>query len=152
MLSLAKGRVGGALIAEYSMSTSIPEAVPHVLAALAANAIESFRGEDSSRNIRSALAPAQIQQAAEDVGWTLATQKLITPGAKQLDAFREVYMIINGSAFTSDVDAAAADEKVKAMLRGMQHAVAASVVHVPDGVEGVRNMDVWSAKFESSMK
>lgn len=152
MLSLAKGRIGGALIAEYSMSTSIPEAVPHVLAALAANAIESFRGEDSSRNIRSALTPAQIQKAAEEVGWALGSQKLITPGAKQLDAFREVYMIINGSGFVSDVTAADTSDKVKVMLKGMQHAVAASVDTVEGGVHGVRNMDVWSARFEPSTK
>ncbi|KAJ3497284.1 hypothetical protein NLG97_g2015 [Lecanicillium saksenae] len=148
MLSASKNRIGAALIGEYSMSTTQPAAVPHVLTALAANAIEAFRGEESERNIRAALTPAQMEKCADETGWSLSTQQLITPGSKQLDAFREVHMVVYGRDFDSDLNAVPVDDKIKVMLRGMRDAVTRSVQDVPGGTEGVRNMDVWVARFE----
>ncbi|POR31343.1 Uncharacterized protein TPAR_08441 [Tolypocladium paradoxum] len=149
MLAKARPRAATVLIAEYSLSTSLPSAVPHVLAALAANAVESFRGEDSKRNIRSALTPPQMVSAAEGAGWVLAKEHMVTPGERQLDAFREVRMILNSKLFRTDMESVQVDDKIKTMLRGMTYAVRVSVGRLEGGLNSVRNMDVWAARFEA---
>ncbi|KAK1770491.1 hypothetical protein QBC33DRAFT_528211 [Phialemonium atrogriseum] len=69
LLKLARSRVCTGLIAEYSLSTSLRAAVPHVLSALVNNTLESLQSEASMRNIRSAQTPPQIIRAAEGAGW-----------------------------------------------------------------------------------
>ncbi|KAM4064467.1 methyltransferase [Hirsutella rhossiliensis] len=147
MLSKARPCVANVLIAEYSLSTSHPSAVPHVLASLAANAVESFRGEDSKRNIRCALTPLRMIEAAEEVGWALSHEETVTPGEKQLDAFREVNMILKSRLFKADMESVQAGDKVKTMLQSMTYAVKASVDRLDGRLESVRNMDVWVARF-----
>lgn len=149
MLARARGAgIPRVLVAEYALSASHPDAVPHVLAALAVNALESFRGEGSLRNIRCAVTPAQISAAAAREGCTLAGEDYIVPEDAQRDGWREVIMVLKGSSFARHVGEIEADDKVKHMLLGMRDALAASVE--ADGLDRIRNMDVWVARFEWS--
>ncbi|KAK4107280.1 S-adenosyl-L-methionine-dependent methyltransferase [Canariomyces notabilis] len=150
-LQAACQHVRSVLIAEYSLSASHLAQVPHVLTALAANALESFRGEESKRNIRCALSPRQITSFAADAGWALAKEEIATPLVRQADARNEAEMVLNPRRlFRKDLDEVVSrtDLKIGIMLRTMLDAVAASVGNLEGGVDSARNMDVWIARFE----
>lgn len=136
------------LIAEYGLSASVPEALPHVFAALALNALESFRGEESQRNIRCALSISQITSAAELAGWRLVKEDTVIPVARQRDGWREVTMLVKGKSFARHVGDLGVDSKVKSMLLGLKDAVVSSVTRLKGGLDSVRNMDVWVARLE----
>jgi hypothetical protein len=153
-LQAARQHVRGVLIAEYSLSASLLAQVPHLLTALAANALESFRGEESKRNIRCALSPRQITAFAADAGWALAKEEIATPLVKQADARNEAEMVLNPQRlFRKDLDEVVSrtDPKIGIMLRTMLDAVAASVGNLERGLESARNMDVWIARFEKRL-
>lgn len=141
------------LIAEYSLSASLPAQVPHLLAALADNALESFRGEESKRNIRCALSPRQITDLAAEIGWVLAKEEIATPLPKQIDAKMEVRMVIKSRLFRADLDDVASrmGPKIGIMLHSMIDAVTASVERLEGGIDHARNMDVWIARFEKKL-
>lgn len=138
------------LIAEHGFSAPRPNQVPHLLAALTDNALESFRGEESKRNIRCALSPEQIKRLAADAGWALAKEEMATPLAKQIDAKMEVRMVLKSRMFRADLDAVISqtEPKIGLMLQGMIDAVATSVQNLVGGLNDVVNMDVWLARFE----
>lgn len=142
------------LVAEYSLSASLPAQIPHVLTALAENALESFRGEESKRNIRCARNPQEITGLAVARGWTLANEKVATPGPLQIEGRREVRMVVKPllrpGLFRHDLDSIVAriDPKIGHMLHTMVNAAATSVERLEGGLEAVRNMDVWIARFE----
>ncbi|KAK0724136.1 hypothetical protein B0H67DRAFT_640705 [Lasiosphaeris hirsuta] len=149
-LQEARQHAQSVLIAEHSLSASLPAQMPHLLAALADNALESFRGEESKRNIRCALSPRQITTFAANAGWALAKEEIATPLSKQVDAKMETRMVLNSLLFRADLDGVVSrvDAKIGTMLRSMIDAVAASVENAEGGLESVRNMDVWIARFE----
>ncbi|KKY36766.1 putative sam-dependent methyltransferase [Diaporthe ampelina] len=140
------------LIAEHGLSAPRPAQVPHLLAALTDNALESFRGEESKRNIRCALTPGQIKKLAADAGWALAKEEMATPSPKQIDAKMEVRMVLKSRMFRGDLDEVISrtDPKKGIMLQGMIDAVAASVQNLEGGWDDVVNMDIWLARFEKS--
>ncbi|OAA66685.1 hypothetical protein SPI_01261 [Niveomyces insectorum RCEF 264] len=144
----------GVLVAEHSLLAPLPAQVPHVLAALADNALESFRGEESKRNIRCALSPRQITRLAAEAGWVLVKEQLATPLQKQVDGRMEVRMVVKSRLFRGDLDAVVSrvDAKVGTMLQSMVDAVAASVEILETGLDGVQNMDVWIARFEKETR
>ncbi|KAK8110389.1 SAM-dependent methyltransferase-like protein [Apiospora kogelbergensis] len=154
MLEKAHRHAKAVLIVEYSLSASIPAQVPHLLTALTDNALESFRGEESDRNIRCALSPAQIAASAAQAGWALLKEETITPGEKQVEGRREVRMVVQPRLFRRDLDdvVSRVDTKVGTMLHAMVKAVEASTKLLEGGVDAVRNMDVWVARFEKPSK
>ncbi|KAI9745503.1 MAG: hypothetical protein M1818_001037 [Claussenomyces sp. TS43310] len=135
------------LIAEYGMVTSLKEAFPHVIAALAVNALESYRDDSSKRNIRTRLTPKQIKSAAEGVGWRAVSEESITPESQLRDGYREVQMARH-RMFNDDIQTSSGDQKVKSMLLGMQDALESAVARLDGGVKTIRNMDIWVARFE----
>lgn len=154
LLDKALPHARAVLVAEYSLSASLPAQVPHVLTALAENALESFRGEDSKRNVRCARGPREITALAVARGWTLAAEEVVTPGSLQIEGRREVRMVVKPllrpGLFRRDLDSIVArvEPKIGHMLRTMVDAAAASVERLEGGLEAVRNMDVWIARFE----
>ncbi|KAK3349093.1 hypothetical protein B0T25DRAFT_547188 [Lasiosphaeria hispida] len=152
-LQVARQHAQSVLIAEYSLSASLPAQIPHLLAALADNALESFRGEESKRNIRCALSPRQITGFAADAGWALAKEEIATPLSKQVDARMETRMVLKSRLFRADLDDVVSriDAKIGIMLQSMIDAVAASVENLDGGLESARNMDVWIARFEKRL-
>ncbi|POS74147.1 SAM-dependent methyltransferase [Diaporthe helianthi] len=150
MLQKARLCAQTVLVAEHSLSARQLAQVPHLLAALTDNALESFRGEESRRNIRCALTPEQIKRLAADAGWVLAKEEMATPSPKQIDGKMEVRMVLNSRMFRGDLDAVIyqADPKIGILLHGMVDAVAASVQNLEGGLDDVINMDIWLARFE----
>jgi SAM-dependent methyltransferase len=150
LLRVACPLVGTALVAEWSLSTSLPEAFPHVLSALLNNTLESLQSDSSLRNIRTAQTPPQIIRAAEGAGWALRMEQVIPSAPGQLDGRREARMVLASDYFKSDLEAVQVNEGVRQMLYAMRDAVAASVARLDRGVDAVRAMDVWLARFELS--
>lgn len=153
ILQEAHQRARSVLVAEYGLLASLPAQIPHLLAALADNALESFRGEESKRNIRCALSPRQITGLAAEAGWALAKEENATPLPKQVDAKMEVRMVVKSRMFRADLDDVVAhmDSKIGIMLHSMIDSVAASVKNLEGGLDNARNMDVWIARFEKRL-
>lgn len=154
ILQEARSCVRTVLIAEHGFSAPRPNQVPHLLAALTDNALESFRGEESKRNIRCALSPEQIKRLAAGAGWALAKEDMATPLAKQIDAKMEVRMVLKSRMFRADLDAVISqtEPKIGLMLQGMIDAVEASVQNLEGGLNDVINMDIWLARFEKAAR
>lgn len=141
------------LISEFAMVASVPEAVPHVLTAIAVDAIESFNPERSWRNICCSLTPQQIEKIVIESGYEIKDHALFPPMDGQKEGEREVYMLTRaGSRFVDDINTMQATPMAKTMLMGMVDAVRASLEHVEGGREGVRNMDVWSVRCQLQVK
>jgi SAM-dependent methyltransferase len=137
------------LIAELALRSSRPCGLPHLLAALTLNALESFDPKRSWRNVCCALTPAQITAAARQAGWALREDLLLAPVPGQKDGWREVAMILHKKdIFGRDVRALDVSDKIQSMLFGMRDAVAMSLEAVDGGMDGVTNMDAWAASFE----
>ena len=149
ILLAAAGKTKAVLIAEYALAASRASSVPHVLTALATNALESFRDASSLRNLRCALSPPQIVAAAATAGWALYSEEngILTPAGERY-AWRETTMILKRPNYVADVEALDESEKVKSMLLGMKDALAASVSMLDGGIDALVNMDVWAGRFE----
>ncbi|KAK1761519.1 hypothetical protein QBC47DRAFT_409529 [Echria macrotheca] len=147
ILQSAVGKAKTVLIAEFGLTASRSGGEPHILTALATNALESFRDASSWRNLRCALSPAQVVAAAATAGWALESEKnniLTPPGEKY--GWRETTMILKRPNYVDDVEALDESEKVKSMLLGMRDALAASVEKA-GGMDALVNMDVWAGTF-----
>ncbi|KAK1752306.1 S-adenosyl-L-methionine-dependent methyltransferase [Echria macrotheca] len=138
------------LIAEFSFSTSIPAAFPHVLVAEYSSTVEALLDDREVWNIRCPLTPSQLIEAARRAGFALTAEKTITPDAKNREASREVRMLLHAREWDEERERVGRlhGDKVASMLRGLKDVVAASVERLDGGVDTVRNMDVWLAKFE----
>lgn len=150
MLAKARPHARSVLVAEYSYRTSLPAAFPHVLAAQYNAVIEALFPERGIYNVRCALTPLQISSAIEQAGWAPAvTQEYVTPSAVLRDAWREVMMVTRSGMFRQHLDqAAGVSASTKTVLVAMRDAVQAGVDNLGGGVDGVRNMDAWVARFD----
>ncbi|KAL6786332.1 putative MFS multidrug transporter [Trichoderma sp. SZMC 28012] len=140
------------LIAEFSFSTSIPAAFPHVLAAQYNSTVEALLGDREEWNIRSPLTPSQMTQAGERAGFRLASHKTMTPSEKNREGSREVRMLLKAKEFEDERQLVEQRHgpRIALMLNGLKDAIAESVERLGDGgIEGLRNMDVWLAKFDA---
>ncbi|KAI0128256.1 S-adenosyl-L-methionine-dependent methyltransferase [Xylariales sp. AK1849] len=139
------------LIVECSLSVSDLAQVPHVLSALADNALESFRGGESRRNIRCALSPRQISEMAKDAGWTLRDESFVTPLPRQIEGQREVRMTTQSPRFKADLEKTVArlPPKVGTMLQTLVDTVVASLDRIEGGLASSSNMDAWVAQFDA---
>ncbi|KAK0634142.1 S-adenosyl-L-methionine-dependent methyltransferase [Immersiella caudata] len=149
ILAAAVGKAKGVLIAEFSLSASRPGGKPHVLTALATNALESFRDETSWRNLRCALSPTQMIAAAKEAGWILKSEekRILTPPGERY-GWRETVMILKRPNFVDDVEKLGESDKTKKMLLGMRDALQASVDALDGGMDDLVDMDVWAGSFE----
>ncbi|GAW18399.1 hypothetical protein ANO14919_078740 [Xylariales sp. No.14919] len=131
MLSRARNRAHRLLVAEYSLSASAFAGVPHVLAAMTSNVIET------------------IIEAAKKAGWSLHKQETLIPEPKQIEGMREVRMLIKSQNVRKELETLmeSLDTQKKTMLLGMLSAVDMSVQRVEGGISGLRNMDSWVAQF-----
>ncbi|OIW29108.1 S-adenosyl-L-methionine-dependent methyltransferase [Coniochaeta ligniaria NRRL 30616] len=150
-LAYRYGRAPTVLLAEYGSVTSVPAAIPHVLAAVAVNALESLLRAPSFRNIKCTATPRQMRDAAAKGGWVMSTSEFLEPEEAQRDGWREVVMILEkpySKMFEDHVESLDVGEKTKSMLLAARDAVHESVQRVDGGLAKIRNMDVWAARFE----
>lgn len=149
MLAKARRYARSVLVAEFSYSTKSPLAFPHILAAQYNNTLESTI-QRGIWNIRCALTPPQICRLVEQAGWVKKEEQIVTQSAVLRDAWREVYMILRSKVFRRELDEAKISMGLKTVLSGMRDAVAASVQSLEGGLDAVRNMDVWVARFDEA--
>jgi hypothetical protein len=151
---LVQSRVhaSGVLIGEYGMSISSLAGLPHLLAGQYNHALEVLLPDRPMWNIRSALSPAQISATVLQEGWNLTAEQMISSGSGQIEGWREVTMVLRSKVFSKDLEDAQLDEQVRTLLRAMKQAVALSVERLDEGLKGVRNMDVWVARFDNKKK
>jgi ubiquinone/menaquinone biosynthesis C-methylase UbiE len=151
-------------VVEWSLSTSTStsasnqseneydsgEAYPHILAALTRATCEAHI-PNSKENIRTPISPAGIKELAREAGWTLESERLVTPSAGLDDARWEIYMLLHededgGSAFIKRAREHIEEGSVIMLLESMLESVK-SAVTAAGGKEKVRCMDVWVGTF-----
>lgn len=82
------------LIAEYALSVSRDDQIPHVLAAKALGALsESLDPASNTSNIRTLVTPDEIRSLALGAGWSLANEGTFTPVNELQDGRWEVYHV-----------------------------------------------------------
>jgi hypothetical protein len=138
------GKTKRVLIAEYSLTSAIPEAIPHVLAAHCQAAV-SCAQESTSRNIRCAISPSKIQEMAASTGWIVSEQDTVVPIEYIADGRWEVEAVMANS-FEKEIR-----NEQSERLRYMFWALRDSVVKqtgVVGGKSKVRTMDIWVGSFE----
>ncbi|KAL2206786.1 S-adenosyl-L-methionine-dependent methyltransferase [Sarocladium strictum] len=149
LLAAARPHARSVLISEFSFSTSLLEAVPHVLVAEYNAVFEAVAADSRSIwNVRYPLSPPQMQRAVEDAGWAMHSQQVVTPAKELLNGWREVGMLLREGRYRRELDEAQIEVGIKTVLLGMRHAVEAAVGRLDGGVKAVRNMDAWIARFD----
>ena len=144
VLRALRGKTDRLCIAEWSMSATAPEAVPHVLSALARASLEAHR-PDSAQNIRTALAPEGIRAIAQDAGWKLVNEKMITPDAALQDGGWETGTVVK-ETFLTEIEQGVKEDRIKVALKSMRVAAIEAVKKL--GGAKVQAMDAWVAVFE----
>lgn len=149
LLAAARPHARSILISEFSFSTSLLEAVPHVLVA-EYNAVFEAVAADSRYiwNVRCPLSPFQMQHEVEVAGWAMTMQLVVTPAKALLNGWRDVGLLMREGRFRQELDEAKIENGLKTVLLAMRHAVEAAVGQLNGGVKAVRNMDVWIARFD----
>ncbi|KAF9002912.1 S-adenosyl-L-methionine-dependent methyltransferase [Cyathus striatus] len=135
-------------IAEWSLSTSLPEAQSHVFAALTQASLEC-RKSNSDSNVRTVVSPAGIKELAEKAGLKLVREGVITPNADVHDGKWEVGAV-KSKSFLQEVEESVKDEREKAMVYALRDALLSSLEKVEGGTKGVRSMNVWCGAFEKA--
>ncbi|PVI08602.1 hypothetical protein DM02DRAFT_510181 [Periconia macrospinosa] len=129
-------------IAEWSLSTSDPAAQPHILAALTRAALDCHKPLNMMTN-RMALDPQRIMELANEAGWRLQSDAILTNLDPRLPhAALEVNYCLS-RAFYKEICAHVSDARKRAAVLAVRDACEVSWQAVPDGVRGVKPMDVW---------
>lgn len=155
-------------VAEYSFSHSLPEQIPHVLAAKCQALFYSYKTPEqrdaTEPNVRSAPSPEQVRDLAKQAGWKVRSSKdgvqaqgMVTPIKEVVDGQWEVTWVCFYSQYTDEIDSvlcrpdqAKAKEEVlelKEQTRRELEKVNKGEVEEKD-VSRCRTMDVWWADFE----
>jgi SAM-dependent methyltransferase len=151
-------------VAEWSLSTGTSistsnhsedaykssEAYPHILAALTRATCEAHI-PNSEENIRTPMSPVGIKELAREAGWTLESERIVTPSASLEDARWEIDMLLDeekggGSAFIKRAREHIKEESVIILLESMLESVN-SAVTAAGGKNKLRCMDVWVGTF-----
>ena len=134
-------------VAEYGFSSSLPEQIPHVLAAhgLALNfsMMSEQQREASTPNIRCAATPKEIKSLAEQAGFVVESEGKMIPAKGLLDGSWEVKLFMH-QRFEEEVKRNLGDEPARRVL-AYKSRVKQSLDAV--GGEGERTMDVWWANM-----
>jgi len=147
-----RGQVKHLCLAEWSLSTSHPTAIPHLLAILA----QAYLPE-ADANIRTIFSPEQLRALAQKAGWKLRTESVL-PNPDVQDGRWEVGMTLhlqqerNGSGAAGSESTGGGDEQARApaTFSAMCDSIRA---HLPDpsgSAKGVTCVDVWTAVFDAA--
>jgi hypothetical protein len=124
-------------VAEWSLSISQIEALPHLLAVL----IQGVLKLDESANVRLPLPPKDIIRIAGEAGWTLSQQSILS-SPKLKDGEWEVYAaqsVIKEYQSNSKDQDASLDAHVAALEGSLSRL---------ESKNKVKTMDVWAGVFE----
>ena len=148
ILHLLSTRSKRVCLAEWSLSTSRPSSVPHVLAALTSATLYCHQ-PDSRRNIRTILSPQRIIKKAVEAGFALKVQVLRSVSENVADGIWEVRAVTHNS-FAQQVEDSVDDAGERAVLHALQDATRASWVALGDAVS-ISSMDVWCAVLQAAV-
>ncbi|EJT97267.1 hypothetical protein DACRYDRAFT_25090 [Dacryopinax primogenitus] len=143
-LRALRARCTNLCIGEWSLSASLKEGQAHVFAALTQAALEC-RKPSSESNVRTVLSPSAIKTLAQEAGWSLESERSITPELRLLDGRWEVGDVLD-PAFEEEVKENVQDERERGVIFALRDATQAAVDRV-EGMKGVGCMEVWVAVF-----
>lgn len=143
ILSALRRRVERVCIAEYALHASQPEALPHVLAALARAGLEATRTGPSSENIQCVLSPEAIKRIVKEAGWKVETEGVVVPEKELSDGSWETGSVVS-EGFVKEIEEAVESERVRAMLKAARDATVSAVKFAGE-VKDTQTMDVWFA-------
>lgn len=156
-LRLLRSKVSKLCIAEYALSASLPSQHPHVLAVLAQQALGVFMPLGGSQsNVQTVLSPRAILHLAQESGWDLQHETVITPAPELQDGRWETSTVYD-SAWLNEINAATQtlennSTRQREWLRAARDATISAVGALEETETGsqkpmdlVRTMDVWCA-------
>lgn len=127
------------LLAEWALTASHPDALPHLLAALLQGQSPIDEG-----NIRTLVSPEQVKAMASQAGWKVERELTFLPAEKLQDGRWEIDM-----AREAANEAAKLDAKDDHAVQKMQQSVQATRYALEDACNRIgkksRSMDVWTA-------
>jgi len=135
-------------ISEWSLYSSLPEAQPHILAALAAGSL-ACRKPENEANVRTVISPAAIKKLAGDSGLKIVKEGKVIPKEMVLDGQWEV-TFVSDEGFVEEVKEIVENERERAVIFAQRDAMLRSVEAIDGGKKGVRSMDVWCGVFEKA--
>lgn len=155
-------------VVEYSFSYSLPEQIPHVLAAKCQALFYSFKTPEqrdaTEPNVRSAPSPEETRILAKQAGWGLRSseegveiQGIVTPADDVGDGQWEVKWVCCFSQFTDEIESVLSrvDQlKAKEEVLDLREQTKRALEKVNKGelgegdVNRCKTMDVWWADFE----
>ncbi|KAJ9476116.1 hypothetical protein PHBOTO_006196 [Pseudozyma hubeiensis] len=137
--AIRKAGVKRLLLAEWAMTASHPDALPHLLAAL-------LQGQSpvEQANVQLSICPEQIKQITSDAGWKVERELTFLPAEKLQDGRWEVDMAREAAEAAAKLDAKG-DKTVQRLQRSVQATkFALEESHKRIG-KRARSMDVWTA-------
>lgn len=127
------------LLAEWAMTASHPNALPHLLSVL-------LQGQSpvEGGNVQLAISPEQIKAIAEDAGWKVDRELIFLPNEKLQDGKWEIDMARDAADEAAKLDCRGdkTREKLQRSVRSTRYALEEAVDRIG---KQTRCMDVWTA-------
>lgn len=126
------------LLAEWALSVSHPDALPHLLAVL----LQAQSPVDGG-NVQLVLSPMQIKTLASEAGWKVDRERTFAPAEKLQDGGWEVDMARDAAQEAAQLDCNGDTTKQK-----LQQSVESTRYAMEDAagrINKIRCMDVWTA-------
>jgi len=129
------------LLAEWAMTASHPNSVPHLLSAL-------LQGQSpvQGSNIQTAISPEQLKKIASEAGWNVSREVTFCPAEKLQDGGWEIYGAREAAEQAAQLELGEGDQVTRRMVQSVQatrYALEEAVERI--GKKQVRSMDVWTA-------
>ncbi|ETS59815.1 hypothetical protein PaG_06343 [Moesziomyces aphidis] len=137
--AIREAGVKNLLLAEWAMSVSHTEAVPHLLAVLLQAQSPLQQG-----NVRTPISPTQIVALAAEAGWKVDNYVIFTPREELQDGGWELGMARDAVKLSNDSMPEALDQSGQRLLHSIQASSSALEEAVRRNGKG-RCMDVWTA-------
>jgi hypothetical protein len=134
-------------VAEWSLRSSSPASVPHVLTALLRSLLETKRESESEGNIRTVLSPKQIVEVLQGAEWAMEREEVQQTEEGMQDGYWEVRDVLREKEEILSGDGMKLEEGEKTVIGAMVGAIELGVKGLEGGLEGVRCMDVWMGRF-----
>ncbi|KAJ1584347.1 hypothetical protein NDA11_002135 [Ustilago hordei] len=137
--SIREAGVKHLLLAEWAMTASHPNALPHLLSVL-------LQGQSpvEGGNVQTALSPEQMKKVAADSGWKVKRELTFLPAEKLQDGGWEVYMAREAAHEAAKADAGGDEVKAKLLqlVQATRYAMEEAAARYG---KQTRSMDVWTA-------
>ncbi|SAM86403.1 uncharacterized protein UBRO_20974 [Ustilago bromivora] len=137
--SIREAGVKHLLLAEWAMTASHPNALPHLLSVL-------LQGQSpvEGGNVQTALSPEQMKKVGADSGWKVKRELTFLPAEKLQDGGWEVYMAREAADEAAKADAGGDEVKAKLLqlVQATRYALEEAAARYG---KQTRSMDVWTA-------